>query len=307
MSTPADAPLAGRSRVLRRIEKLPCWTGPVRVAPLAGGMTNRNYRVQCGAQVFAVRLGQDLPAHGVMRFNERAAARAAHAAGLSPEVVYAARGVMVSRFIPGRTLAPHDLRDPGRLPAVLELLRRCHHGIPAQLRGPALMFWVFQVLRSYHALLEAQPAHLLQGHLPRFAAMAARLEQDVGPVHIAFCHNDLLAANFLDDGHRLWLIDWDYAGFNSPLFDLANLAVNNGLSADQSQNLLEQYFGERPDGARRRAFEALACASLLRETLWGAVSHATSAIRFDFAAYTRTWLERLDQRWLDYQCGSRRA
>ena len=284
-----------------RIAKLPCWNGVVKMAPLAGGMTNRNYLVHNAGARFVVRLGQDLPAHGVMRFNELAAARAAFKAGISPEVVFAKRGVMVSRFIEGRALEPQDLRDARRSEAVVQLLRRCHDDIPNHLRGPALMFWVFQVIRGYCAWLRETPGSLLNAQLPRLVALAEQLEPAVGAVEIVFGHNDLLAANFLDDGRRLWLIDWDYAGFNSPLFDLANLSANNRFLPESDDTLLELYFQTRPDAARLRAFGAMKCASVLREVLWGAVSHSTSAIDFDYATYTATWLERLDVVWRDYR------
>ena len=270
------------------------------IAPLAGGMTNRNYLVHHAGTRFVVRLGQDLPAHGVMRFNELAAARAAHAAGLSPEVVFAQRGVMVSRYIEGRTLELQELRDTSRHEAVVDLLRRCHRDIPKYLRGPALMFWVFQVIRRYGAWLRDTPDHLLVLHLPRLMAMAEQLEPAVGPVEIVFGHNDLLAANFLDDGSRLWLIDWDYAGFNSPLFDLANLSANNAFTPENDLAMLELYFQTPADTARLRSFAAMKCASVLREALWGAVSYHSSRIKFDYAAYTATWLERLDPLWRDY-------
>ena len=276
------------------IAALPYWHGPVEISPLSGGMTNSNYLVRHGGARFVVRLGHDLPVHGVMRFNELAAARAAHAVGLSPEVVFAQPGVMVSRFVEGRTLAPEDLRDERRLPSVADILRRCHHGIPGALRGPVLMFWVFQVIRNYLAFLEPIEGHLLRDQLPRLGRLAAQLEPCVGPVQIVFGHNDLLAANFLDDGQRLWLIDWDYAGFNSPLFDLANLSANNLFSPELDRYWLELYLGCRPDAACRRAFGAMKCASVVRETLWGAVSHQCSGIDFDYAHYARTWLERLD-------------
>lgn len=290
---------------LDRIRRLGCWTGRVEISPLAGGMTNRNYLVQDADARFAVRLGEDLPVHGVMRFNELAAARAAHAAGISPEVVFASSGVMVSRFIDGRTLAAADVGDPVRLPVVVDLLRRCHRDVAAHLRGPALMFWVFQVIRGYAAVLRETPQHLLGAHLQRLLALVPQLEAAVGPVDIVFGHNDLLAANFLDDGQRLWLIDWDYAGFNSPLFDLANLSVNNAFSHAHDRALLELYFEVAPDAGRLRAFSAMKCASVVRELMWGAVSHHGSRIDFDYRAYTLNWLERVDGIWADFMSCAR--
>jgi len=289
------------ARVSQRIERLPCWSGPVDVAPLPGGMTNRNYLVKDAGGSFVVRLGRDLPQHGVLRAHELAAARAAHAAGVSPEVVYWGLGVMVSRFIEGRSLQPADLRDARHLPAVVELLRRCHREIPRHLRGTTPMFWVFQVIRHYGAWLQETPDHLLQQQLGALLRMAEELEPAVGPVEIVFGHNDLLAANFLDDGQRLWLIDWDYAGFNSPLFDLANLSTNNAYSAQQDHQLLRGYFGSAPGTRRLRAFLAMKCASVLREVLWGAVSHHSPTLRFDYAGYALGWLDRLDPLWRDYR------
>ena len=281
-----------------RIAALPCWRATVDIKPLVGGMTNRNFLVrdpQAGS--FVVRIGQDLPEHGVMRFNELAAARAAFAAGLSPEVVFAGEGILVCRYIESRTLVSEDIRDHGRLPAVLDLVRRCHQDIPTFLRGPTLAFWVFQVIRNYLALLGDEPRSCLFGQLARLRGMAVAVEAAVGPVTLVFGHNDLLAANFLDDGKRLWLIDWDYAGFNSPLFDLANLSSNNQFDGSDDDFLLETYWGVAPDPARRRAFEAMKCASLMRETLWGGLSELRSSIDFDYASYTRDYLRRLDRAW----------
>jgi|APFre7841882724_1041349.scaffolds.fasta_scaffold01043_3 thiamine kinase-like enzyme len=287
-----------------QIAALPCWSGAVTIEPLAGGMTNRNFLVsdRSGAR-HVVRVGRDLPEHGVLRFNELAAARAAHAAGISPQVVYAGDGMLVSRFVEGRTLAAGDVRDPGQLARIVELVRACHEQVPLHLRGPALMFWVFQVIRNYAALLDEPGSNRLGVALAPLAARAALLEQALGPVRIVFGHNDLLAANFIDDGARLWLIDWDYAGFNSPLFDLANLASNNAFTSELDERLLGAYFGAAVDAACRRGFAAMKCASLLREALWGCVSLAHSRIDFDYAGYARDYLQRFDHAWQGFERG----
>jgi len=236
----------------------------------------------------------------VWRFHERAAARAAHAAGVAPQVVHATEGLMVSRYIAGRPLDPERLRDPAMLGRVATLLRRCHQDIPAHLEGPALIFWVFQIIRNYLRFLAARDPGADARALSAYAAQAARLEQDLGAVHIRFGHNDLLAANLIDDGQRLWLIDWEYAGFNTPLFDLANLATNNLLSAELETTLLESYFEGPVAPPVRRGFAALQCASLLRETLWAEVSAVTSAIDFDYRGYRDDYQRRLAVRWQNY-------
>ena len=131
-------------------------------------------------------------------------------------------------FIEGRTFTPEDVRNPANLERLVDMVRRCHRDIPQHLRGPAAMFWVFHVVRDYaHTLSEGKSRHV--PILPDLLARAARLEEAVGPIEVVFGHNDLLAANFIDDGQRLWLVDWEYAGFNSPLFDLGGLVSNSEL------------------------------------------------------------------------------
>ena len=119
-----------------------------------------------------------------------------------------------------------------------------------------------------------------------------KLEAATGPVTLVIGHNDLLAAHILDDGEKLWLIDWEYGGFNTPLFDLAGLAGNNGFSEAQEREMLEQYF-ERPANTHWRAFQAMKCTSLLRETLWSLTSQLQSALDFDCAAYAAENMSRL--------------
>ena len=193
------------------------------------------------------------------------------------------------------------------LAPLIDLVRRCHRDIPRHLRGPALTFWVFQVIRNYAAVLREAPVNPLASRMAELMAMAQQLEQAIGPIDLVFGHNDLLAANFMedDDGQRLWLIDWDYAGFNSPLFDLANLSCNNGLDTALDHALLTRYFGCAPDAARNRAFLAMRCASAVRETLWAMVSQQVSTIDFDYAAYARNWGTRLDQTWQTFQASER--
>jgi len=284
--------------LLDQMARLPCWSGRVEISPLPGGMTNRNF-LAAGPDGgrFVVRVGRDLPEHGVMRFNELAAARAAYAAGISPEVIHAGGGFLVSRYIDGHTFTPGDVCQARNLERIVELLRRCHLDIPRHHRGPALIFWVFQVIRNYLAVLLEAQSNPLGLDLPQLATRARQLEQLVGQVTLVFGHNDLLAANFIDDGRRLWLIDWDYAGFNSPLFDLANLSSNNDFTTDMDRQLLDGYFGGPDSSSHARGLLAMKCASLLRELLWAAVSQRNSTIDFDYAAYAEDYTARFERMW----------
>jgi thiamine kinase-like enzyme len=271
---------------IERVRALPIWQGAALVAPLGGGLTNQNFLVEDGARKCVVRIGDDIPVHQILRSNELAASRAAHAAGVSPEVIYHERGVLVIGFVEGRTLSAADFAEPEVLAAAVDLVARAHREIPQHFRGPAMLFWVFQVLRDYTARLQDEGSH----YLPLLAELlleANLLEAAVGQVDLVFGHNDLLPANFIDDGARLWLIDWDYAGFNSPLFDLGGLAANNGLTVAQERLMLQQYFGS-VDEALWRRYLAMKAAAALRETLWSMVSETHSELDFDYASYTET-------------------
>lgn len=282
-----------RERSAARVAALPIWCGPVDPLPLAGGITNQNFTVEDRGRRYVVRVGEDILVHGVVRATELAAGRAAHLAGLSPGVVHAEPGILVLDFIEGRTFTAEDVRDPANLERLVDIVRRCHRDIPQCLRGPAAMFWVFHVVRDYaHTLNEGSSRHAPL--LPDLLARAARLEAVVGLIEVVFGHNDLLAANLIDDGHRLWLVDWEYAGFNSPLFDLGGLASNSELSPEQAEQVLSLYFDKPVDDELRRRAAAMTAASLLRETMWSMVSEIHSTVDFDYAAYTAENLRRFE-------------
>ncbi len=134
-------------------------------------------------------------------------------------------------------------------------------------------------------------------HLPLLPALmdeAERLERAVGPVELIFGHNDLLPANFLHDGTRMWLIDWDYAGYNSPLFDLGGLAANNGLSTGAGGAAAGGLL--RPRSRRCdlwHRYRAMKAAAALRETMWCMVSEIHSELAFDYAPTPRANLAHL--------------
>ena len=283
-----------------RIAALPCWNNPVAIEPLSGGMTNLNFKVTDGDQDFVVRLGEDDPIHLISRTNEIASCNAAFAIGVSPELVYHEDGVLVVRFVEGRVFDEADVREAHNLTRIIDVLKRFHYEVPTRFDQVPVMFWVFQVLRHYHNLLaRGKSAH--GARLPELAQIGRELETAVGPIEIVFGHNDLLPANFIDDGDRIWLIDFDYAGFNSPLFDLSNLASNNELDEDQEQAMLESYFGVAANRTTLASYHAMKCASLLRETLWSMVSELYSRVDMDFADYTQKNLQRFEAAYADYR------
>ena len=136
--------------------------------------------------------------------------------------------------------------------------------------------------------------------LSRFIEINMKLEKTVGAVDILFGHNDLLFGNFIDDGLRLWLIDWDYAGFNSPLFDLANLASNNEYAEILEKQLLEMYYEKAVSPDLWERYFAMKCASLLREAMWSMVSEIHSTIDFDYVQYTSENLDRFENTYANF-------
>lgn len=282
------------TRARDRVANIDFWSSHVEPEPLGGGITNTNFTVDDQGERFVVRLGDDIPIHGVMRFNETAASRAAHIAGLSPEIVYTENGVLVMRFIEGHTFTEQEVSEQQNLERIIPLIRTCHNEIPKHFKGPALVFWPFHICRNYIRTAKegnSRVTNLLQ----RFLDITEELENTIGEIKLVFGHNDLLAANFIDDGKRLWLIDWDYAGYNTALFDLANLSSNNGLSPEQEDWILEVYYQQPVTNKLRHRLSAMKCVSLLRETLWSIVSEIHSTLDFDYEAYTEKNLSRFEE------------
>lgn len=275
------------------VSRLSIWQGPVTFTRLEGGLTNLAWMAEDARGRFVVRCGEDIPLHHVFRDRERAASIAACEAGLSPEVVHAGPGVMVMRFLEARTFAEADLRR--EVERIAALLRRCHAEVGRRVHGPPGFFWVFHVIRDYARTL-ARDGGPHAARLPEFVAAADRLEAAQVAMPVVFGHHDLLPGNILDDGTRLWLIDWEYGGFGTAMFDLANLSANGAYGPDEDARLLHAYFEGRADEGVTRSFRAMKAASALREAMWAMVSERHLALPgVDYAAHARTFLDRYEE------------
>ena len=285
--------------IIDLVSSLSCFQNPTDIIPINGGITNVNVGVTNNNKKYVVRIGKDIPEHGVMRWNELALSKAAQSLGVSPAVVHYEPGILVLEFIDSQTFEEADVRKSKNLMRITSLVAKTHREIGQYLNTPILTFWPFQVNQSYMLRLESDGSP----NMSKLADLKRQLEllQDAtGQVDLVIGHNDLLAANILDDGDQLWLIDWEYGGFNTPLFDLAGLAGNNGLSILQEQQMLEQYF-DRSWEIYWRPYQAMKCISLMRETLWSMVSEIYSEIEFDYGAYTSENLSRLSSAILEFQ------
>ncbi len=282
-----------------RIADLPCWNGAIEIEPLKGGLSNESFLVKDASGRHVVRFGTDYPFHHVYRERELMTARAAHAAGFSPQIEYAEPGVMVSAFLDAKTFSAVDVAAERE--RVARLLRRFHEEMPRHVSGAGFMFWPFHVIRDYARTLEAGGSRMIP-ELARYLGLAGELEAVQAPLPIVFGHNDLLPSNILDDGEKLWLIDYEYAGFSTAMFDLAGATSNAGLTAEQSDEFLRAYFGGAPSPDIRRSLAAMQCASLLREAMWSMVSELyLDAPGADYVGYTADNLMRLQEALDHYQ------
>jgi thiamine kinase-like enzyme len=234
------------------------------------------------------RVCLSLPLLGIDRRNEVACQEAAARLGLGPEPVHREDGILVSRYLSGRTLTADDLREPETVARVARLLRKLHDS-EGTITGHFLYFCPFQTIRTYAATANSLGARL-PANFPALMDEARELSRRVGPFRPTLCHNDLLPANLIDVDGRLWLVDWEYAGMGHPLFDLAGLSANAGLDQDDDARLLETYRGEvlGRDFAELHVFKA---ASALREALWALIQTVTSELDFDYHAYAGRNLE----------------
>jgi thiamine kinase-like enzyme len=257
------------------------WPGQaVTVEPLGGGITNHNFRVEVGDETFVLRIGgEDTHLLGIDRESEHAASCVAAELGLAPEVVafVEPEGYLVTRFVPGK-VGEADVAQVGAA------LRRLHDGPPIPSR-----FDSFRVVEAYRAIA-AERGIAIPEHYSRAREIAHRIEEHRRGAPILPCHNDLLDANFIADGSRLWIVDWEYAGMGDPFFDLGNFAVNHELDAGGERLLLESYGSDDAE-----ALVLMRFMSDFREAMWGVVQQALSTLEFDFVAYADEHFERLER------------
>lgn len=277
---------------LTRIANLHIWDGTPNIEPLHGGISNESFLVADRQGKHVVRIGHDFPFHHVYRDREVMSARAAHAAGFAAEVEHAQPGLMVSRYIEGKVFGIDDVR--ANIDRIAEIVKRFHGTMAQHVSGPGFIFWPFHVNRDYGRILP-DSRNPMVARLAELLMVNETLEAAQTPLPISFGHHDFLPANFIDDGQRLWIIDYEYAGFGTAMFDLANLSSNSDFSPAQSEHLLSAYFGPDLTDYLRRSHAAMECASLLREALWSLVAEMfMSSTGVDYGDYALKCFNRFD-------------
>jgi thiamine kinase-like enzyme len=266
------------------------WPGQdARWETLGGGITNHNVKVEVDGETYVLRIaGKDTNLLGIDRGVEVEATRAAAVLGIGPEVVafVEPEGWLVTRFIVGAIPPPEVMREPAALERVGAALRAFHGSAPI-----AGTFDSFRVVEAYRETALARGGSVPDAY-EHAHAIARRIEERLGGQAPVPCHNDLLNANFLDDGDRLRIVDWEYAGMGSRFFDLANFSINHELDADGREALLSAYFGN-PRDEDAKTLELMRFMSDFREAMWGVVQGAISELDFDFAGYATEHFERM--------------
>lgn len=279
------------SKYLKILESLPIWKGSIESEKLDGGITNNNFIVNDQGKKYVVRIGDDIPEHLIFRSNELFSSQAAAAIGVSPRVVYQTKEVLVLDYIKSKTLTSKDIQM--NMHRIIPLIKEVHKNIQNHLNGSPIIFWVFYVIRHYSNFLIKNNS-TYTSKIEYLLSCNNFLESISAPHYIVYGHNDLLAANFLDDGKKLWLVDWEYSGFNDPLFDLGGLASNNNFQEKDEILMLEEYFEKNISNQQTLKYNAMKTASLLRETMWSMVSEITSKIDFDYSEYTEQNLDKFE-------------
>lgn len=280
----------GQSPLDGLLDRVPSLAGHPRTAEeMPGGLTNRNYKVTTPDGVFVARVwsaGSELLA--IDRGSEyRNSVVAADAGVGAPVIEYRPDdGVLVIGYIQGRTLTNADIALPANIARIARSCRRLHSG--GRFGND---FDMFDIQRRYAAVVRDRGFRVPGGYhdlMPQFQAIKQALAvRDEGTMP---CNNDLLAGNFIDDGERIWLIDYEYSGNNDPCFELGNVAAECHLSPEALAELVTCYYG-RPLRNKIARARLLGLAGKYGWTLWGAIQSAASPLDFDFWSWA---MERFD-------------
>ena len=273
------------------LDRIPVLQGlPRTVTELPGGLTNQNLRVSTPTHDLVVRRFRgDTELLGIDRDAEHVNTLAAARAGVgAPVVDYRPDlGVLVIGFVDGTTYDNSSFDDPDVVRRAGWAIRRLHDG--PRFSGDFDMFarqarYLRTVQDKGYPLFDGYADHDDAFHRVE-RALAVRAEPTVP------CNNDLLAGNFVDDGAKIWLIDYEYSGNNDACFELGNTSTECDLDDDQVDALVAAYFGQ-PLRAKLARVRLQALVSAYGWSLWGAIQAAASHIDFDFESWG---LERFDK------------
>jgi thiamine kinase-like enzyme len=280
------------SPILQRIPQFSA-AQSVEIEELTGGITNRNYKITADGKCFVLRLGgNETQFLGIDRKNEYECSRLASQVGVAPEptAFLEPEGYILARFISGKGIPAEAMGMEENIQRVVESMKAYH-----SLDSFPGFFSPFRVAEDY-----AKTARSFNVKLPDkigwFLEKSREIEKAMyrQPLHARPCHNDLLNGNFIDDGTRIRILDWEYAGMGDIFFDLGNFAIQHEFTDEQDEILLKVYFGE-PTDSQRAHQKLMKIMSDLREAMWAQVQRGVSKLDFDYEGYGQKYFDRFEE------------
>ena len=263
------------------------------ITELTGGITNKNFKITLDEESFVLRMGGNETKYlGIDREAEYECSRLAAQAGVAPEPIafIAPEGFILARFISGKGISAEEIGTEENISRVVESMKAYHalEFFPGSFSPFRVAEEYARTARSFNVKLPDKMDWYLEKSREIKTAMYNREPFIPRP-----CHNDLLNGNFIDDGTRLRILDWEYAGMGDLFFDLGNFAIQHEFNDEQDENLLRTYFGP-PTDSQRAHQKLMKIMSDLREAMWSQVQIGVSQLDFDYTGYGQKYFERFE-------------
>ncbi len=280
------------SPILQRIPQFSS-TKSFEIKELTGGITNRNYKITADGESFVLRLGgNETQFLGIDRKNEYECSLLASKVGIAPEptAFLEPEGYIVARFISGKGIPAEEIGMEENISRVVESMKAYHalDFFPGSFSPFRVAEEYAKTARSFHVKLPDK----MDWYLEKSHGVEEAMYRE--PLQPRPCHNDLLNGNFIDDGTRIRILDWEYAGMGDIFFDLGNFAIQHEFNDEQDEILLKSYFGQ-PNDSQRAHQKLMKIMSDLREAMWAQVQIGVSKLDFDYAGYGQKYFERFEE------------
>lgn len=263
------------------------------ITELTGGITNRNFKITVNEEAFVLRMGGNETAYlGIDRQVEYDCSRLAAQVGVAPDPIafLAPEGYIVARFVSGKSIPVEEIGTEMNIARVVESMKAYHalDFFPGSFSPFRVAEKYTETARRFSVKLPEKIDWYLEKSREIESAMYRR-----EPLTLRPCHNDLLNGNFIDDGTRIRILDWEYAGMGDVFFDLGNFAIQHEFNDDQDELLVKAYFGHPTDSQRARQ-KLMKIMSDLREAMWAQVQIGVSKLDFDYAGYGQKYFDRFE-------------
>ena len=277
---------------LQRIPQFASAKSP-EIKELTGGITNKNYKITVDDESYVLRLGGNETKYlGIDRSVEYECSRLAAQIGIAPEptAFLEPEGYIVARFISGKGIPAEEIGTEENIKRVVESMKAYHalDFFPGSFSPFRVAEEYATTARSFNVKLPDKMDWYLEKSSEIERAMYRRESLTLRP-----CHNDLLNGNFIDDGNRIRILDWEYAGMGDIFFDLGNFAIQHEFNDEQDEILMKVYFGN-PTDSQRAHQKLMKIMSDLREAMWSQVQIGVSQLDFDYAGYGQKYFDRFE-------------